>query len=272
MFGKTVLITGSTDGLGREVAFRLGAMGAHVLVHGRNASRGAEVVDAINKSRGSAQFYQADFASLANVRQLAEDIKRDHPRLHVLINNAGIGPGFAGGKRMLSEDSYETIFQVNYLAHYLLTDLLLPTLKDSAPARIINVASGAQRDIEFDNIMLEEGFSGSRAYAQSKLAQILHTFYYAEHLDGTGVTFNTLHPATMMDTTMVAQMDRPARTTVDEGADAVMNLVTSSDLAERSGLYFDGLEEDRADAQAYDPEAREILDIMTRMLVNLPPR
>ncbi|MEX2354010.1 MAG: SDR family NAD(P)-dependent oxidoreductase [Gammaproteobacteria bacterium] len=272
MAGKTVLITGSTDGLGREVALRLGAMGAQVLVHGRNRVRGEEVVKAIQDSGGSARFYQADFASLDNVRKLAQAVIQDHPRLDVLINNAGIGSGFAGGNRQVSEDGYEMIFQVNYLSHYLLTDLLLPLLKASAPARIINVASGAQRPVDFDDVMLEDSFTGRNAYGQSKLAQILHTFHISEMLEGTDVTFNTLHPASMMDTTMVAQMDRPARTTVDEGARALMNLVVSRELEGRSGLYFRGLDEDTADDQAYDPEARERLDSLSRRLVGLPPR
>jgi NAD(P)-dependent dehydrogenase (short-subunit alcohol dehydrogenase family) len=272
MAGKTVLITGSTDGLGREVALRLGAFGAHVLVHGRSEQRGVEVVEAINNSGGSAKFYRADFGSLDNVRKLADAIARDHQHLNVLINNAGIGPGFAGGKRQLSDDGYEMIFQVNYLSHYLLTELLLPTLKASAPARIINVASGAQRPVNFDNVMLENRFSGGVAYSQSKLAQILHTFYLADLLEGTGVSINTLHPATMMDTTMVSQMNRPARTTVDEGARAVMNLVVSPELEGKTGLYFNRLSEDRAHDQAYDENARERLDTISRQLVNLPPR
>ena len=270
MAGKVALVTGSTDGLGRETAIRLGALGAHVLVHGRNAERGAEVVNIINEGPGEATFYQADFGSLAEVRELAASIFEDHRQLHLLINNAGIGSGYAGGERQVSADGYEMIFQVNYLAHYLLTDLLLPLIKTSAPARIINVASGAQRAIDFEDLMMEKEFSASAAYAQSKLAQILHTFHISERLTGTGVTFNTLHPATMMDTTMVAQMRGPARTTVDEGATAVMNLAVSAELQDRSGLYFSGLRESRVNAQAYDSEARARLDRVSRELVNLP--
>ncbi|MEX1032188.1 MAG: SDR family oxidoreductase [Cellvibrionaceae bacterium] len=269
MAGKTVLVTGSTEGMGREVAMRLGALGAHVVVHGRNAERGKEVVEAINGGAGTAEFYQADFGDLDNVRELAERVIRNHEELHLLINNAGIGSGFRDGQRTLSEDGYEMLFQVNYLAHYLLTDLLLPAIKNSAPARIINVASGAQRPINFDDVMLEDNYVGGTAYAQSKLAQILHTFYLAQKLEGTGVTFNTLHPATMMDTTMVEMSGRPARTTVDEGATALMNLAVSPDLEGRSGLYFNGLNESRANAQAYDQQARERLDKLSRELVGL---
>jgi NAD(P)-dependent dehydrogenase (short-subunit alcohol dehydrogenase family) len=272
MVGKTVLITGSTDGLGREVALRLGKLGAQVLVHGRNAARGAEVVDAINNGGGSAHFYQADLGSLDEVRELATTVIRNHQQLDMLINNAGLGSGFAGGQRQVSADGHEMIFQVNYLSHYLLTEMLLPTLKANAPARIINVASGAQRPVNFEDVMLEKDFNSRTAYGQSKLAQILHTFHISPMLADTGVTFNTLHPASMMDTTMVSQMEGPARTTVDEGASALMQLAVSPELEGRSGLYFRGLIEDSANAQAYDASAREQLDALSRKLVSLPPR
>ena len=272
MVGKAVLITGSTDGLGREVAIRLGMLGAHVLVHGRNAQRGAEVVETINNSAGSAQFYQADFGTLINVRELADAVKRDHRKLHLLINNAGLGSGFAGGQRRVSQDGYELVMQVNYLAHYLLTDLLLPLLKDGAPSRILNVASRAQSPVNFGDIMLENYFSGRATYHRSKLAQVMHAFHYSELLQNTGVTFNALHPASMMDTTMVAQMEGPARTTVDEGAKAVMKLAVSPAIEGRSGLYFEGQNDGHANAQAYDEVARRQLDTLTRELVGLPAR
>lgn len=272
MAGKTVLITGSTDGLGREVAIRLGKLGAHVLVHGRNATRAAEVVEAIKGNGGSAEFYQADLGSLENVRELATTVLQDHSRIDMLINNAGIGSGFAEGKRQVSTDGHEMIFQVNYLSHYLLTELLLPTLKASAPARIINVASGAQRPVDFEDVMMAGNFDSRAAYGQSKLAQILHTFHLSPMLEGTGVTFNTLHPASLMNTTMVALMDREPRTTVDEGATALMQLAVSPELEGRTGLYFRGLVEETANDQAYDAKAREQLDALSRKLVGLPPR
>ena len=269
MAGKTVLITGSTDGMGREVAIRIGALGAHVIVHGRNEQRGMEVVDAINASAGSAEFQAADFGNLDNVRDLADRVKAQHEQLHLLINNAGIGWGFADGQRTESEDGYEMIFQINYLAHYLLTDLLLPVIRDSAPARIINVASGAQTPVNFDDIHLEQDFSGYTAYAQSKLAQVLHTFHLDDDLAGDGITFNTLHPATMMDTTMVEEIGSPAQSTIDEGASALMYLAVSPEMEGRSGMYFNGTEPVRANEQAYDAEARARLDRMSREMTGL---
>ncbi len=171
--GKTILVTGSTDGVGRWVAERLGAQGARVLVHGRDRTRGDAVVTGIAKARGAATFLKADLASLAEVRGLAETVRRETDTLDVLVNNAGIGT--AGNAREVSADGFELRFAVNYLAGFLLTRLLLPLLEKSAPARIVNVASAGQQAIDFDDVMLTRGYSGVRAYCQSKLAQILFT-------------------------------------------------------------------------------------------------
>ena len=250
---QVALVTGSTSGLGHELAIRLGSMGMHVIVHGRNRERGMEVVGAItSEGVGSARFYRADLASFEQVREFGEAVLRDYDRLDVLINNAGIASAPNG--RALSEDGHELIFQVNHLSHFLLTRMLLPRLLESAPSRIVNVSSGAQQPIDFDDVMLENGFSGGRAYAQSKLAQVLFTFDLAEELEGREVIVNALHPATYMDTPMVTRGGGTPRTTVAQGADAVMQLVTSPDIG--SGGYFSGLQRRRANAQAYDGEAR----------------
>jgi len=269
MEGKVVLITGSTDGMGREVAQRIGDLGAHVIVHGRNETRGNEVVEAINAGPGTAEFFRADLGNLRDVRALAAHVMQTHNELHLLINNAGIGSAFNDGQRAVSEDGYEMVFQVNYLSHYLLTDLLLPSLRAGAPSRIVNVASGAQTPIDFDDVMLENDFEGRRAYAQSKLAQVLHTYHWAPKLESDNITFTTLHPATMMDTTMVAMSGRPSMSTVDEGATALMNLAVGKAMEGKTGLYFNGLDQTRANAQAYDAEARQRLDTLSRELVGL---
>jgi len=135
--------------------------------------------------------------------------------------------------------------------------MLLPRLLESAPSRIVNVSSGAQRAIDFDDVMMDNDFSGGRAYAQSKLAQVMFTFDLAEELEGTDVIVNALHPATYMDTPMVRRAGVEPRATVAEGADAVMQLVTASDIG--SGGYFFGQRRARANAQAYDEEARASL-------------
>jgi len=257
------LVTGSTGGLGREVALALGERGWHVIVHGRDRARGLEVVREVRAAGGSAAFYRADFASLEEVGRLGEAILRDYVRLDVLVNNAGIW--LAGDDtRRLSADGHELTLAVNYLAAYRLTDLLLPLLRASAPSRIVHVASGAQAPIDFDDPMLERGYSGSRAYGQSKLAQVMHAFDLARALEGTGVRVNALHPATLMDTDMVRDAGVRPRSTVEEGRDAVLHLVLDPDVG--SGAYHDGTRPARAHAQAYDEEARARLRVLSEAL------
>ena len=259
MNGKTALITGSTSGLGAEVAMRLGAMGATVIVHGRDEARGAEVVDAINAAGpGQAVFYRADLASLAEVKALADRVKDRHGRLDLLINNAGIG-GASNDPRRESADGHELVFAVNYLSHFLLTRELLPLLEASAPARIVNVASIGQRPVDFDDVMMTESYNQMGAYSQSKLAQIMFTITLAEQFDPDEITVNSLHPATFMDTPMVTGAGRQPMSSVADGAEAVMQLAVGTALEGRTGLYFNQLNEGRANAQAYDADARQRL-------------
>lgn len=258
---RVVLVTGSTSGLGREVALRMGSRGAHVIVHGRDEERGMTVVEEINAGPGSARFYRADFASFDNVRALASAILRDYERLDVLVNNAGFGS--APDERWLSEDGHEFRFQVNYLAPFLLTNLLKERLIASAPSRIVNVSSLAQAPIDWDDVMIEHDFSGGRAYGQSKLAQVGHTFDLHEELGGSGVIVNALHPATYMPTGMVQRLGVTPRATIDEGADAVMQLIVGD---VEGGQFFNQMTPRRAHAQAYDMESRERLRDLSRRL------
>ncbi|RUX92537.1 SDR family NAD(P)-dependent oxidoreductase, partial [Mesorhizobium sp. M7D.F.Ca.US.004.01.2.1] len=158
-------------------------------------------------------------------------------------------------------------FAVNYLAGFLLTSELLPLLKASAPARIVNVASAGQQAIDFSDVMLTRSYGGVRAYCQSKLAQILFTVDLAEQLKGTGVTVNALHPASYMNTTMVRQAGVTPWSSVETGADAILNLAISPALDGKSGLYFDGLRESHAHAQAYDAKARQQLRALSLDLI-----
>src|SRR3954453_13294056 len=265
---KTALVTGSTDGVGRLVARRLGEAGARVLVHGRDADRGAQVVADIERAGGTATFLRADLSSLAEVRRLAAAVPDATDRLDILINNAGIGT--AGGVRQESADGFELRFAVNYLAGFLLTYLLLPLMRAGAPARIVNVSSAGQQAIDFADVMLTRGYSGARAYCQSKLAQVMFTFELAEKLAGTGVTATCLHPATYMDTTMVRRAGVTPVSTVEQGADAVLNLAVSPALEGQTGLYFNDLREARAHSQAYDAEARQRLWALSLELTALP--
>jgi len=257
---KTALVTGSTDGVGRLVARRLADHGARVIVHGRNRDRGKQVVDHIKAAaRGSAVFIDADFSSLAEVRRLARVVGDASERLDILINNAGIGSGGPAAKRETSQEGYELRFAVNYLAGFLLTRLLLPLMVARQPARIVNVSSLGQHPIDFDDVMLTRGYSGGQAYAQSKLAQVMFTFDLARELDAATVTANCLHPATYMATTMVRQSGTTPISSVEEGAEAILNLAVSQALNARSGEFYNGLRPSRANAQAYDERAREQL-------------
>ena len=261
---RVILITGSTDGLGREVAVRASRTGAFVIVHGRNRARGDSVVEQIRGQGGYARFYAADLASLRAVKTFAESILRDFHRLDVLVNNAGIW--LTSGDRQLSADGHELHFAVNYLAGYALTRALLPLLTKTPNSRIVNVASAAQNVLQFDNIMLQQGYSGGRAYGQSKLAQILFTMDLARELEGK-VIVNALHPATLMNTTMVRNAGAQPRSTIDDGADAVMQLITGENIG--TGQYFNGLRPGRANAQAYDESAREQLRALSARLTGV---
>ena len=264
--GKTALVTGSTDGVGRLVARELGQAGARVLVHGRDAERGARVVAEIEAAGGAASFLSADLSSLDEVRRLAGAVQAEVGRLDILINNAGIG---TAGPRQTSAEAFELRFAVNYLAGFLLTLLLLPLIKNSAPARIVNVSSAGQQPIDFDDVMLTRSYSGARAYCQSKLAQVMFTIDLGTSLKGTGVTVTCLHPATYMDTNMVRRAGVRPLSTVEEGARAILNLATSPAVEGQTGLYFNGLREAKAQAQAYDPEVRRRLQALSLELTGL---
>jgi NAD(P)-dependent dehydrogenase (short-subunit alcohol dehydrogenase family) len=271
MDGKTVLITGSTDGVGRYVATQLATAGAKVLIHGRDRARAKTLSDEIKRAGGSEPvFYQADLSSLADTRKLADAVLADHRRLDVFISNAGIGSQNNGPARQTSADGHELRFAVYYLSGFLLAHRLLPLLKASAPSRVVNVASLGQHPIDFDDVMITKGYNGSRAYAQSKLSQIMFTIDLAEALKGSGVTVNSLHPATYMNTTMVRAGGITPMSTVEQGGEAILHLVTGDDVVNKSGLFFNGMNEAKANPQAYDAEARKRLRALSLELTGLP--
>ena len=263
----TVLITGATNGLGRRVARDLAASGATVLLHGRDEERVETTVREIREETNNdkLRYYLADFSSLGEVRRLAEEVRTNHAHLDVLVNNAGVFTR----ERAVSRDGHEMTFAVNFLAPFLLTHLLVPLLRGSAPARVVNVASAGQSPVNFDDPMLERGYDGMRAYAQSKLALVMFTFDLAGQLEGTDVTANCLHPATLMGTKMVLEEFGSASSDVQEGADATVYLVADPDLREVTGRYFEGQREARAEEQAYDPEARKRLRTLSEELTGL---
>jgi NAD(P)-dependent dehydrogenase (short-subunit alcohol dehydrogenase family) len=260
----TILITGATDGLGRALADRLAGEGAQLILHGRDPGRLRQTVQEIARAHGGPEprTAVADLRSLDQVRQLAATVGRLSDRLDVLVSNAGIGGGEPDGRdRRVSADGYELRFAVNYLAGFLLTLELLPLMRSSAasgtgPSRIVNVASIGQSPIDFDDLMIERGYSGSRAYGQSKLAQIMSGFELAERLPASEVTVNSLHPSTYMPTKMVLREIGRSVDTLEAGVDATRRLAVSPELAGVTGRFFDRTREARANAQAYDPDAR----------------
>jgi NAD(P)-dependent dehydrogenase (short-subunit alcohol dehydrogenase family) len=254
-----VLITGATDGLGRALAHAADEAGATVLVHGRSEER---IRDTLRELSDRARAYRADLSSLDEVKGLAGEIVENESRLDVLVNNAGIGTNVPGGPhRQESADGYELRFAVNYLAGYVLTHRLLDLLRRSAPSRIVNVSSAGQAAIDFGDVMLERHYDGVQAYCQSKLAQILFTFDLAEELDGSGVAATCLHPATYMPTKIVPS----PISSIQDGVDATWHLMTGPP-DEVNGRYFNGLREARADAQAYDADARRALRELSERL------
>ena len=273
MNGETILITGSTDGLGRHLAVRLGTAGARVLIHGRDAGRAEQVRREIRAAGGPEPgITLADLASLREVDRLADEVGRRVGRLDVLVNNAGVGFGRPGAARQVSSDGIELRFAVNYLAGYRLTRLLLPLLISSAPARIVNVASAGQRAVDFADPMLERRYDGTAAYRRSKLAQVMFTLDLAEELRSTRVTVNALHPASYMDTTMVRDAETDPVSTVAEGSEATLAQITDPAPAGMTGRYFHGRREARGHEQAYDAQARRRLKRMSDELIEAATR
>jgi NAD(P)-dependent dehydrogenase (short-subunit alcohol dehydrogenase family) len=263
---RTILITGATDGLGRALAGRAHEQGWTVLAHGRSEER----LDALAAELPGARTLRADFASLDEVAALARAVQQATERLDVLVSNAGIGftePG--DGERLESADGVELRMAVNYLAGYALIRRLLPLLRASAPARIVHVASAGQYPIDFRDVMLERRYDGTRAYQQSKVAQLMLAFDLADELDPAEVTSTALHPGTYMPTKMVTGEGIAPLTPLEHGVDATWRLVADPALDGVSGKYFDGLRETRPEGQALDADARADLRELSQRLTGV---
>jgi NAD(P)-dependent dehydrogenase (short-subunit alcohol dehydrogenase family) len=270
---QTILVTGSTDGLGRALARELAERDATVLLHGRDRDKGEATLREIRNATGNhrVRLYLADLSSLEQVRDLADATLADHEQLDALVNNAGIGTGRGRGReRELSTDGLELRFAVNYLAAFLLTRRFEPLLVSSAPSRIVNVSSAGQAPIDFGDVMLERNYSGVQAYCQSKLALVMLTLDLADRLRDRGVTANCLHPGTFMPTKMVLEAGTTPIDSLETGVEATMRLVADPELEGVSGRYFERLRESRALEQAYDLEARRRLRELSADLVGVP--
>jgi len=260
---QIVLVTGSTDGIGKLTAHRLAEMDKAVLVHGRDPEKVQRTAEEIRRASGnpSVAHVTADLASLAEVRRMAADVSQRYDHLDVLINNAGVLP--AGGdtrERPLSEDGHELCLAVNYLAPFLLTHLLMPLLRAAPAARILNVSSVAQESVDCDDLDMEkDAYAPMQAYARSKLALAMFTMELSERIANAPMTVNCLHPGTLLDTKMVRQAFSRAQGSAESGAEVEVYLATSPDVEGVSGAYFDRKTKARAHDQAYDREARDRL-------------
>jgi NAD(P)-dependent dehydrogenase (short-subunit alcohol dehydrogenase family) len=257
MENKTVLVTGGTDGIGRETALQMARMGTSVLVHGRDKEKGAQVLDDINRitHNEKVSLYLADFSSLVDVKRMAEDIKREQTELHVLINNAG---NFYQ-ERLLSSDGIEMTLAVNHLAPFLLTMLLLDLLKASAPARIVNVASSSHKlikSVDLRDLQSESNYDGFTAYSLSKLGNVLFTQSLADKLTGTSVTANALHPG-VVDTKLLRKSYHLKGTSVEEGAQTSVYLASSPVVEGVSGKYYKNMQERPASDLSKDHVLRD---------------
>lgn len=279
MNGKICVVTGANSGIGKETAIGLARKGATVIAVCRDKSRGEAAVAEIKAASGTpnVSLMLCDLSSQASIRAFAAELKASHPRIDVLVNNAGaIMP-----KRVLSEDGIELTFALNHLGYFLLTNLLLDTLKASAPSRIINVSSAASRTSKIDFSDLENRrYSSMRAYGRSKLANVLFTTALARRLAGTGVTVNALHPGVVSTNFGKEWLSGPLGRLMSklislvmigaaEGAETSVYLASAPEVAGVSGEYFAKKEPATMNPQARDPKAQEQLWEASARLVKL---
>ncbi|MCF8303572.1 MAG: SDR family oxidoreductase [Bacteroidales bacterium] len=256
---KTILITGATDGIGKETARQIAETGAYTIVHGRNKERLKAAVQEIKQSTGndSIDSIVADFSSLQNVRQMAAEVQDRYDHLDVLLNNAGVS------MREYKEtaEGFEMTFGVNHLAHFLLNNLLLPLLRSSAPARIVTVSSMVHKwgSLDFDNLNAEKGFYGIEAYSLSKLCNALFAAELAERLKGTGVTSNYLHPGVIGTKLLRAGSPGARGDELAKGAVTSVYLATSPQVENITGKYFDNKHETAPAREVHDKEKRKKL-------------
>ena len=266
---KTIFITGATDGIGKLTAIDFAKQNKDdtILIHGRNKNKLDIVAEEIKSASGNQNIesYTADFSSMNDVRRLSKEVLAKHNEIDILINNAGAG--FTAPRH--GKDGTENRFAVNYLAPFLLTNLLLSAIKKAAPSRIINIASAGQSPINFKDVMLEKNFDGVTAYTQSKLALIMFTIDLADELKNDNVTVNSLHPGTYLDTKMVNEAGIKPHGAAQSGADAEIYLATSPELKNTTGKYFNVKNEAIANAQAYNATARKQLRDLSLKLTNL---
>lgn len=240
--GKTVIVTGATSGIGRAAARRMAGLGAEVVVVGRNRERAAEVCAEIVAAGGSSSVELADLSAMGEIRELGVRLLDAHPSIHVLVNNAGV----LLSERRATTEGLEATFATNLLGHFLLTNLLIPRLVESAPARIINVSSGGMytQSICLDDLQMERDYDGRKAYARTKRGQVILTEMWAERLADSGVVVHALHPG-WADTPGVAsgiplfrRLLGPLLRSAEQAADTVVWLAAAAEAAAKTGLFW----------------------------------
>ncbi len=257
MQNKTILITGSTDGIGKQTALELAESGHTVLIHGRNPERTKETTEFILQKSGNINvgFFVADFSSFQEIKKMSGEIHSKYERIDVLINNAGV---FMNEKE-LSRDGFEITFAVNHLAHFLLTKLLMDLLQKAPKARIVNVASMAHaNELDFDNLQGEKFFDGYTAYSYSKLCNILFTYRLAENLMGSSITTNCLHPG-VISTKLLHAGWGSGGSRLHEGSTTSVYLATSLDVETISGKYFSYSRQTESSAISHDRDVQKRL-------------
>lgn len=268
VWNPTILLTGATGGLGQALATTLATGSGRLILHGRNAQRLQDLREDLAGATAQLDVVQADLADLSQVAQLGHDVARLTDHLDVVVHNAGVGKG-ATDTREVSADGYELRLAVNHLAPFALTKHVLPLLAAGAPSRVVNVASGAQEPIDFDDPQLEQHYSGKRAYAQSKFAMVATGFKMARTLAPEVVTVNSLHPATLMPTRMVHEGYGRTVDDLQTGVDAVMQLIVSPKLDGVSGKYFSIQQPATAHPQTYDARVQDRLWELSEFLTGV---
>jgi NAD(P)-dependent dehydrogenase (short-subunit alcohol dehydrogenase family) len=253
--GKNILVTGSTAGIGLLAAEGLVRAGANVWVHGRDAQKVERSVQALARFGGAAGGWVADLASLEQTAALARRVVAEAPALDVLVNNAAVGFGSDRQRRELSHDGFELRFAVNYLAPFLLTELLI---EQGLPSRaVINVSSIGQEPLDFADLMSQRDYEGARAYRRSKLALIMGSLDLAERHPE--LVVHALHPGTLLDTNMTREIGAPPRGPASRGAEVICGVVARALERREAAMYFDELSPAPAKPQAYEADARRQL-------------
>ena len=275
MEGRVCLVTGANSGIGKATALELARLGSTVVMVARNKQKGEAAQSEIKKESGnrSVDLLLADLSSLDSVRKLASQFQTNYQKLHVLINNAGL----FNQRRNLTSDGYESTFGINYLAPFLLTNLLLDELKASAPSRIVNVSSVGHYNghIDFEDLNMDASYSGWKAYQQSKLALVLFTRELAKRLQGTGVIVNSVHPGTVATNIwsrplgpagFIMAVPKLFMKNPEKGAETVVYLASSPNVTSISGEYWDSLEIKKSSAESYDDDvARRLWEVSEKM-------